>query len=142
VSDILRKENIFAGCPAQPKEDIIREAGRIFVAGGYTQENYIQFMLDKEKQFDTAIGNQLAIPHGTEEGKAYVLHPGIVIMTFPKGTIWNGKIVRLVIVIAASGDEHVDILSNIAVICSDVAEVDKIVRSTADQIYMIFAGTG
>ena len=111
----------------------------MFTAGGYTTDGYTQSMLDKEKVFDTAIGNALAIPHGTETGKASVLHPGIIIMTFPAGTEWNGKTVRLVISIAASGNEHVDILSNIAIRCSDPDEVDAIVHSTADEIYTMFA---
>ena len=139
MSDILRRENILLGCQAQPKEAIIREAGRMFTAGGYTTDGYTQSMLDKEKVFDTAIGNALAIPHGTEAGKASVLHPGIIIMTFPAGTEWNGKTVHLVISIAASGHEHVDILSNIAIRCSDPDEVDAIVHSTADEIYTMFA---
>ena len=44
MSDILKRENIFAGCQPRPKEDIIREAGRILTASGYTTEGYIQSM--------------------------------------------------------------------------------------------------
>ena len=139
MSDILKRENIFAGCQPRPKEDIIREAGRILTVSGYTTEGYIQSMLEKEKSFDTAIGNGLAIPHGTAAGKESVLHPGIVIMTFPAGTEWNGKIIRLVVGIAAAGNEHVDILSTIAMLCSDPVEVDRVVSCTADEIYTMFA---
>ena len=47
--------------------------------------------------------------------------------------------VKLVIGIAGAGDEHIDILSNIAVTCSDEDEVDEILKSSVDQIYDTFA---
>lgn len=60
-------------------------------------------------------------------------------MTFPEGTDWNGTTVKLVIGIAAAGDEHVDILSNIAVTCSDEDDVEDVVHSSVDEIYNMFA---
>ena len=41
--------------------------------------------------------------------------------------------------IAGVGDEHIDILSNIAVTCSDEDEVDEILKSSVDDIYNTFA---
>lgn len=57
----------------------------------------------------------------------------------PQGTDWGGETVKLVIGIAGVGDEHIDILSNIAVTCSDEDEVDEILKSSVDQIYDTFA---
>ncbi|MCH4167356.1 MAG: PTS sugar transporter subunit IIA [Megasphaera sp.] len=137
--NILEKKNIILNCSLTNKEDVIRHIGNIFYKDGYTTEAYTQAMLDKEKVFNTAIGNSVAIPHGIEDGKKEVRSSGLVIMTFPNGIDWNGTTVTLVIGIAGAGDEHVEILSNIAVACSDEDDVTAIVHSTADEIYTQFA---
>ncbi|WP_298587827.1 PTS sugar transporter subunit IIA [uncultured Megasphaera sp.] len=139
MNTILQKKNIILNCQPKAKEDIIKEIGKIFYDDGYTTEKYTQAMLDKEKVFNTAIGNSVAIPHGIEEGKCEVKKSGLVIMTFPQGTDWGGETVKLVIGIAGVGDEHIDILSNIAVTCSDEDEVDEILKSSVDDIYNTFA---
>lgn len=137
--DILERKNIILNSPLTNKDDIIRYIGHIFYKDGYTTAAYTQAMLDKEKTFNTAIGNSVAIPHGTEDGKKEVRSSGLVIMTFPNGIDWNGTTVTLVIGIAGAGDEHVEMLSNIAIACSDEDDVTDIVHSTADEIYAKFA---
>ena len=139
MNTILQKKNIILNCQPKAKEDIIKEIGKIFYDDGYTTEKYTQAMLDKEKVFNTAIGNAVAIPHGIEEGKCEVKKSGLVIMTFPQGTDWGGETVKLVIGIAGVGDEHIDILSNIAITCCDEDEVDEILKSSVDDIYNTFA---
>ena len=66
---ILEAKNIFINQEPMAKEDVIRKIGEIFTSQGYTNEHYTQAMLDKEKVFNTYIGNEVAIPHGIEEAK-------------------------------------------------------------------------
>ena len=137
--EILRKENIILNCKSQKKEDVIKQLGRILVDCGYVDEPYIQAMLDKEKVFNTAIGNEIAIPHGIEDSKESIKKSGIAMMVFPEGTDWNGEMVRIVIAIAGRGDEHLDILAKIALNLSDTDDVDNLVKSDVDTIYNMFA---
>lgn len=137
--EILRKENIILNCKPQAKEDVIKQLGRILVDCGYVDEPYIQAMLDKEKVFNTAIGNEIAIPHGIEASKESIKKSGIAMMVFPEGTDWNGETVRIVIAIAGRGDEHLDILAKIALNLSDTDDVDHLVKSDVDTIYNMFA---
>ena len=137
--EILRKENIILNCKSQAKEDVIKQLGRILVDCGYVDEPYIQAMLDKEKVFNTAIGNEIAIPHGIEASKESIKKSGIAMMVFPEGTDWNGETVRIVIAIAGRGDEHLDILAKIALNLSDTDDVDNLVQSDVDTIYNMFA---
>jgi len=135
----LLKKNIFINRAPAPKEEIIREIGKIFFEGGYTTEKYTQAMLDKEPTFNTAIGNGVAIPHGIESMRGEVKNTGLVIMTFPEGTDWgDGETVRLVIGIAAVGDEHMDVLQKIANACEDEEAVNAIIAKSADEIYNLF----
>ena len=139
MNTILQKKNIILNCPPQPKEDIIKKIGKIFSEDGYTSEKYTQAMLDKEEVFNTAIGNAVAIPPGIEASKGEVKKSGLVVMTFPDGTDWGGETVKLVIGIAGVGDEHLDILSNIAITCSDEDDVEDLLHSSADDIFNTFA---
>ena len=136
---LLLKKNIFMNHKPAPKEEIIREIGRIFYEGGYTTDQYTQAMLDKEPMFNTAIGNGVAIPHGIESMRGEIKNTGLVVMTFPEGTDWgDGETVKLVIGIAAVGEEHMDVLKKIADACEDEEAVDAIVAKSVDEVYNLF----
>lgn len=88
----------------------------------------------------TYMGNYVAIPHGTEEGKENVIESGIVIVQVPDGVDFgDGNIVKLLIGIAAKGDEHLDILSKIALVVAEEENVHQIVQAeTAEEIMKFF----
>ncbi len=137
---VLEKKNIFLNCEPTDKESVIRRIGDIFTSQGYTNEAYTQAMLDKENVFNTAIGNSLAIPHGIEAAKKDILKTGLVLMTFPKGQDWGAKDpVKVVIGIAAVGDEHLDVLAKIAETLSDESEIDHLMTMSVDEISAIFS---
>ena len=73
--------------------------------------------------------------------KSEIQNSGIVIMTFPNGIQWgNDQVVKLVIGIAGKGEEHMDILSNIALTCSSDEAVDVLSQADADALYGLFSG--
>ena len=138
--ELLQRKNIILDCKAKAKEEVIREMGRMLWESGYVAESYIDAMLRRENTFSTNIGNGIAIPHGVEEAKKDIIKSGIGIMVFPEGTLWNDGMVRIVIGIAGLGEEHLDILANIADKLSTEQAVDEVVKSSADQIYTLFTG--
>jgi mannitol/fructose-specific phosphotransferase system IIA component len=101
---------------------------------------YIEGMLERENSFSTNIGNQIAIPHGVEAAKSNIKSSGIAVMVFPEGTLWNDEKVSIVIGIAAKGEEHLDILANIADKLSTEEAVANMLHSSVDEIYSIFTG--
>ncbi|MDR2749200.1 MAG: PTS sugar transporter subunit IIA [Clostridiales bacterium] len=111
---VLARENVVAGCVANSFEDAIKDCGDMLVKAGYVNEKYIEGMLKREEEFSTAIGNSLAIPHAVMDYKKEIIETGLVIRAYPDGIDWNGENVRLVIGIAAKGDEHLEILEKIA----------------------------
>lgn len=136
--ELLKKNNILLNCKAKAKEEVIREVGRILCESGYVEESYIEGMLQREDTFSTNIGNGIAIPHGVEAAKKSINKSGIAIMVFPEGVIWNDSMVKVVIGIAGLGDEHLDILSNIAqTLCTEEA-VEELIHSSQDQIHALF----
>ena len=136
---VLLKKNILLNRPKESKEAVIREIGRIFYEGGYTTEKYTEAMIKKEDVFNTAIGNQLAIPHGIEDMTGEIKNSGLVIFTYPDGVDWgDGEIVKLVIGVASVGDEHIEVLANIAHACDTQEQVDAILKMSVDEIYNLF----
>ena len=123
------------------KEDVIRKIGEIFSSQGYTNEYYTQAMLDKEKVFNTYIGNELAIPHGIEDAKKHIKKTGLVLMTIPEGQDWGAsEKVKVIIGIAAVGDEHLNVLQKIAMCFSDKAGVEKLLSLNEQEISDLFEG--
>ncbi|EFV01736.1 PTS system, mannitol-specific IIC component [Pseudoramibacter alactolyticus ATCC 23263] len=136
---VLIKKNIRLNRSPQTKEAIIRDIGKVFYDGGYTTEKYTEAMLEKEKVFNTAIGNNLAIPHGIEGMTGEILNSGLVIFSYPDGVDWgDGQSVKLVIGIASVGDEHVDKLAKIAAACNTEEAVNKILAMDVDDVYDLF----
>ncbi|WP_026495972.1 PTS sugar transporter subunit IIA [Butyrivibrio sp. WCD3002] len=138
---ILETKNIFINQKGSSKEDVIRRIGEIFSSQGCTDESYTQAMLDKEKVFNTYIGNEIAIPHGIEEAKKYIKKTGLVLMTFPEGLDWGAsEKVRVVIGIAAVGDEHLEVLQKIAMTFSDKQGLEDLLKLNEEEISNLFEG--
>ncbi|WP_077609304.1 PTS sugar transporter subunit IIA [Clostridium sp. Marseille-P2415] len=138
--ELLLKENIEINCKAADKEQVIRHIGGKLCNSGYVEESYIDAMLLREKSFSTNIGNGIALPHGIEASKGAIRKSGIAVMVFPEGTDWGSEAVKIVIAVAGVGEEHLEILSNIAEILSDLENVVRVINSDRDTIYEIFLG--
>lgn len=106
----------------------------------YVEEKYYEYMLQREETSTTYIGNYVAIPHGTLEGKAQVKRSGIVINQYPDGVDFgDGNLAYLLVGIAGKNNEHVDIISNIADVIEDEEVVEMLGKTTdAEEIYKRF----
>lgn len=134
AKEILSTENIELGVDVSSKEEAIRHVGGILLNNGYIKASYIDKMLERETIATTFMGNALAIPHGTEDAKKEVLETGLSVVTVPNGVDFgDGNTVKLLIGIAGKGDEHLEILSQIAIICSEEANVEKLTQASSNE---------
>lgn len=135
--DILKAENIKLNQSFATKEEAIKAAGKVLVEAGYVDEEYIDEMIKREENVTTYMGNFIAIPHGTENSKDLIKASGISVVQIPGGinfgTADDEKIVTVVFGIAGIGEEHLEILSQIAVYCSDVENVVKLADAQSEQ---------
>ncbi|MGB8455985.1 MAG: PTS sugar transporter subunit IIA [Anaerocolumna sp.] len=138
--ELLQKNNILLNCKAKPKEEVIREVGQLLYESGYVDKSYIDGMLKRELTFSTNIGNGIAIPHGVEEAKKNIKKSGIAVMIFPEGTMWKDERIYVVIGIAGVGDEHLEVLANIADKLCTIEAVENLIKSSVDEIYNVFTG--
>ncbi len=138
---LLERKNIVLGCAPVTPEEAIKACGRRMVESGYVDEAYIQGMLDREASFSVAIGSHVAIPHGTNDVKPLIKRTGVVVMTYPEGIDWNGDKVKLVVGIAAKGEEHLEVLGRIVAIASTDEDTDKLVASAdAEKLFTTLNG--
>ncbi|AGT32269.1 PTS mannitol transporter subunit IIA [Geobacillus genomosp. 3] len=131
---ILTKENIVLNAQPTTKEDAIRLAGEVLVRQGYVDPSYIDSMLEREELTTTYIGNNVAIPHGTEAAKALVKQSGISIVQVPDGVDFGGgNLATIVIGIAGKDGEHLDILSQLALVCAEADNVAAMANAKTEE---------
>ncbi|MFN7252975.1 MAG: PTS sugar transporter subunit IIA [Anaerobacillus sp.] len=137
---ILAKENVLLNSKVSDKKSAIELVGKILVTNGYVNSDYIEKMFEREELSSTYMGNFVAIPHGTEDAKKSVKETGIVIVQVPNGVDFgNGNIVKLLIGLAGKNDEHLDVLSKIAIVCSEEENVLSIINAqSVEEILAIF----
>ena len=107
------------------------QAGKILLNRDCIEPEYIDAMIEREDKVSVYIGNGVAIPHGVGGSEKYIKKSGLSFLQIPEGIDFgDGKIAYLVIGIAGVDGEHLDILANIAVTCSDVEKVEQLKKAT------------
>lgn len=104
---------------ASGRDDAIAQCGRALLDVGAVGPAYLDSMLERERTLSTYVGEGVAIPHGTLSGKDVVRHDAICVLRFPGGVDWDGERVDVCVGIAARGDGHVRLLSELARILLD-----------------------
>jgi mannitol PTS system EIIA component len=140
MSEILTPETIELGVSLGSQEEAIRRAGALLVENGNVNDRYVDSMFERERSVSTYMGNAVAIPHGTNESKQWVERSGLSVITVPEGVEYgNGDVAKLVIGIAGKGDEHLELLSRIAIVVSEEENVERIVNAgTKEELMAIF----
>ncbi|KRL06795.1 PTS system, mannitol-specific IIA component [Liquorilactobacillus hordei DSM 19519] len=120
------------------KEEAIRLAGKLLVDSGDVEPEYVESMIARNDDVSTYMGNFIAIPHGTEDGKKFIKKTGISVVQIPMGVDFsedsqNENVVTVVFGIAGLNGEHLNLLSQIALFCSDVNNVVKLADAQSEQ---------
>ena len=119
LASVLTIDDIFLGCNANSMNEAIEHAGALLVARGSVSEEYIDGMKQRETKTPTYLGNGVALPHGVLESKEHIRSTGIVVVQHPKGVDWQQGTAYLVVGLAAIGNDHVRVLSQLAEILQD-----------------------
>jgi PTS system mannitol-specific IIA component len=116
---------------AESQQAAIRGCGQALVDIGAVHRSYVQTMLDREESISTYLGEGVAIPHGTVAGKDAVLRDALAVLKFPDGVDWGGEKVTICIAIAARGDGHLAILTELAQVLSDPDHARELREATS-----------
>lgn len=124
---LLEKEMIELNQQFANKEEAIRYCGKKLVEAGYVDPEYVNAMIERDAMLSVYMGNFIAILHGTDEAKKYVKKSGICIVQVPEGvnfgTDEDEKIVTVLFGIAGIGEDHLQLVQQIALFCSDIDNV-------------------
>jgi mannitol/fructose-specific phosphotransferase system IIA component len=138
---ILSKDRISLQAGAADKADAIRKAGELLVRSGCVLPEYVDGMLKREESMSTSLGNGVAIPHGVYENRDHILHTGLSILQLTEAVEWeDGDNVLLVIGIAASGDEHVGVLSNLADVIDNEETLAELLKTNDPDVIIKYLG--
>ncbi|QNO37806.1 PTS sugar transporter subunit IIA [Protaetiibacter sp. SSC-01] len=134
--DILTPERVLLADRTPTREEAVRDVGRLLVEAGAVRPDYVDSMLAREATVSTSMGNFLAIPHGTNEGREFIDATALAVIRYPEAIDWDGDEVRFVIGIAGRENEHLEILGRIAVLFSEDDEVQALLAApTAEELY-------
>jgi PTS system mannitol-specific IIC component len=138
--EVLTESTIVLRGRAADRDEAISEAGGLLVAAGMVEPSYVDAMHAREASVSTHMGSLLAIPHGTNEAKATVRRTGLSFVRHPEPIDWNGKPTEFVIGIAAAGDDHLPLLSRVAEVFGDPAQVQRLRdASSPDEVLAVLA---
>lgn len=126
TATLLAPSSIVLTGRATSRDDAISEAGRLLVEAGAVTGDYVDSMHERERSVSTHMGSGLAIPHGTNEAKGSILRTAICFVRYPDGIDWNGNPTEFVIGIAGAGDDHLAVLSKVARVFADSAQVQRL----------------
>lgn len=139
ASDILVADSVILSGSATSRDAAIDEAGQLLLARDAVDEGYLQAMHEREESVSTYMGSFLAIPHGTNAAKDHIRKSAVSFVRYPEGLDWNGKEVKFVVGVAGVNNEHLHILSSIAKVFTDKAQVAQLEAATsAEEILEIF----
>lgn len=125
--NVLKTENILLNQSSETKEEAIERVGKMLLKSGYVTPKYIEGMKKREEEFTTYIGSGIAIPHGVNEYKKEILETGLVMVQYPDGVQFGkDKTAFLVIGIAGKGDEHLSLLTKIALTVQNKENVEHL----------------
>lgn len=138
-SDILVADSVVLNGTATTRDAAIDEAGRLLLDRGAVDSGYIDAMHEREESVSTYMGSFLAIPHGTNAAKDHIMKSAVSVIRYPNGIDWNGKEVKFVVGVAGINNEHLQILSSIAKVFTNKAQVAQLeAATTVDEVLELF----
>lgn len=130
MADLLQLAGISLDAAASSREEAVAICGNLLVSLGAVSQPYADAMWEREQAFSSALGDGVAIPHGTDESRQYVTFDQLVIVRFSPPVTWVDEDVTLCVGIASQGDGHVELLGNLADILLDADSAATLTTST------------
>jgi len=137
---VLTPEQVRIHPGGATRDEALQEATDILVAAGAVTPAYVDAMRQREETVSTFMGNGLAIPHGTNDAKDAILASALSVVRYDGGVDWAGDAATFVIGIAGVGDEHLEILSRIAILFSEEDDVARLsAAGTPEELYALLS---
>jgi PTS system mannitol-specific IIA component len=114
MTNFLQLAGIRLGATASSREEAVRLCGELLLSLGAVEKEYVDAMWERENIISSFMGEGVSLPHGTDASRKYVNFAQLVLVRFENEVPWDGEQVKLCIGIAAKGNEHGELLGNLA----------------------------
>jgi PTS system mannitol-specific IIA component len=133
MTNFLQLAGIRLDATASSQEEAVRLCGSVLQDLGAVGPEYLDAMVERERIISSFMGEAVALPHGTDDSRKYVNFTQLVFVRFANLVDWEGEKVKLCIGIAAKGDEHGELLGNLADKLLDEASYSTLMNSASKQ---------
>lgn len=130
IKKYLNTENILINVDVKNKNEAFNKVFECLKKQDAIEDKYLNSMIERDKNASVAIGNFIAIAHGTVETKHLIKKDAMCILVLKNPIDWDGNEVKVVLGLALSGDKTMDVIGNIGVAFSDEDEVKKFYYGT------------
>ena len=132
MKPILQEDNIILQAAYADRWSDIQACGEILVKQGYVKAAYIEDMMERERLVSVYVGNHVAIPHGIANSEQHILESGLSVLQIPEGVDFDGEKAYIMIGIAGRDGVHMQLLSQIALVCMEQEQVERL-RTSKDK---------
>ena len=132
MKPILQEDNIILQAAYADRWSAIQACGEILVKQGYVKAAYIEDMMERERLVSVYVGNHVAIPHGIANSEQHILESGLSVLQIPEGVDFDGEKAYIMIGIAGRDGVHMQLLSQIALVCMEQEQVERL-RTNKDK---------
>lgn len=132
MKPILQEDNIILQAAYADRWSAIQACGEILVKQGYVKADYIEDMMERERLVSVYVGNHVAIPHGIANSEQHILESGLSVLQIPEGVDFDGEKAYIMIGIAGRDGVHMQLLSQIALVCMEQEQVERL-RTSKDK---------
>lgn len=132
MKPILQEDNIILQAAYADRWSAIQACGEILVKQGYVKAAYIEDMMERERLVSVYVGNHVAIPHGIANSEQHILESGLSVLQIPEGVDFDGEKAYIMIGIAGRDGVHMHLLSQIALVCMEQEQVERL-RTSKDK---------
>ena len=126
MKPILQEDNIILQAAYADRWSAIQACGEILVKQGYVKAAYIEDMMERERLVSVYVGNHVAIPHGIANSEQHILESGLSVLQIPEGVDFDGEKAYIMIGIAGRDGVHMQLLSQIALVCMEQEQVERL----------------
>ena len=132
MKPILQEDNIILQAAYADRWSAIQACGEILVKQGYVKAAYIEDMMERERLVSVYVGNHVAIPHGIANSEQHILESVLSVLQIPEGVDFDGEKAYIMIGIAGRDGVHMQLLSQIALVCMEQEQVERL-RTSKDK---------
>ncbi|WGI36629.1 PTS sugar transporter subunit IIA [Mesomycoplasma lagogenitalium] len=125
---MLDKKSIYLNVDLKNKKEIFEFVFDKFKSQNSVTDQYLNSMIQRDKESSVAIGNYLFLPHGNFDCSPFVLKNNIIFVSLKDIIKIDNQLIKFVVALALKPENQMEAIGNIGIAFSDEDEVKKLVN--------------